>query len=313
MDPAEFGISTLPLQHVPYGPILPETLQGSNSGKIALITGAGQGIGAAISESLAKSGASVALLDINVNKLDQTKKTCLSFGVKVEAFGCDVRDQERLTEVLAQVTKQLGPIDVLVNNAGIFDQRPLIMSAFEDFWKQIEVNFKAPLMLIHALLPQMRDRGHGCIINIASRSGTVDVPMTLGYVTSKAALIRATHTLQKEMELERLDPAIHIYALHPGGVRGNMGGAGIAEDVKNKYDRNVTDEEFFKHLFKDDPSLCGQTCAWLASGQGKELRGLFLDCRQDVAKLLSIGRETLMKEKRNTLTVHFIDGYCNEP
>ena len=79
-------------------------------------------------------------------------------------------------------------------------------------------------MLIHAVLPKMRDRGHGCIINIASRSGTVDVPMTLGYVSSKAALIRATHTLQKEMELDGLDPAIHMYALHPGGVRSNMGG-----------------------------------------------------------------------------------------
>jgi short-subunit dehydrogenase len=70
----------------------------------------------------------------------------------------------------------------------------------------------------------MRDRGSGCIINIASRAGTVDVPMTLGYVTSKAALIRATHTLQKEMELEGLDPAIHLYALHPGGVKSAMGG-----------------------------------------------------------------------------------------
>ena len=79
-------------------------------------------------------------------------------------------------------------------------------------------------MLIHAVLPQMRDRGHGCIINIASRSGTVDVPMTLGYVSSKAALIRATHTLQKEMVLDELDPAIHMYALHPGGVRSSMGG-----------------------------------------------------------------------------------------
>ena len=79
-------------------------------------------------------------------------------------------------------------------------------------------------MLIHAILPRMHERGHGCIINIASRSGTVDVPMTLGYVTSKAALIRATHTLQTEMELDGLDPAIHMYALHPGGVKGNMGG-----------------------------------------------------------------------------------------
>ncbi|USP76657.1 hypothetical protein yc1106_03931 [Curvularia clavata] len=312
MDPAQFGISTLEMRHAPYGPILPEALEGSNKDKVALITGAGQGIGAAISEALAKSGASIAILDINVDRLEQTKKTCLAFGGKVEAFGCDVRDQEKITEVLAKVLNQLGPIDVLVNNAGIFDQRPFMMSSFEGFWKQIEVNFKAPLMLIHAILPQMRDRGHGCIINIASRSGTVDVPMTLGYVSSKAALIRATHTLQKEMGLDGLDPAIHMYALHPGGVRGNMGGAGAAEDVKKKYG-DLTDEEFYKHLFKDSPSLCGQTCAWLATGQGKELRGLFLDCRQDVSKLLSIGRQTLLKENRNTLTVNFIEGYCNEP
>lgn len=175
----------------------------------------------------------------------------------------------------------------------------------------------------------MRDRGQGCIINIASRSGTVDVPMTLGYVSSKAALIRATHTLQAEMELDGLDPAIQFYALHPGGVKGAMGGgkklrrrvpaetmlmfvAGAPADVKARYG-DLTDEEFFQHLFKDGPELCGQTCAWLASGQGKELRGLFLDCRQDVSRLLGIGREALIKENRNRLTVNFVEGYCNEP
>lgn len=144
MDPAQFGISTLPLQHAPYGPILPETLEGSNKGKVALITGAGHGgIGAAIAESLAKSGASIAILDINTDRLDQTKNTCLAFGGKVEAFGCDVRDQEKVAEVLAKVVNQLGPIDVLVNNAGIFELRPLMMSTFEGFWKNIEVNLKA--------------------------------------------------------------------------------------------------------------------------------------------------------------------------
>ncbi|CAN9249934.1 unnamed protein product [Alternaria alternata] len=312
MDPAQFGYSTIPLNHAPYGPIVPSALEGSNAGKVALVTGAGQGIGAAIAESLAKSGAHVAILDLNTDKLTQTKKTCSAFGGKVEAYGCDVTDMERVKDVFGQVEKQLGPIDILVNNAGIFTQRPFIMGDFETFWKQIEVNFKAPLMLIHAILPRMQKRGHGCIINIASRSGTVDVPMTLGYVTSKAALIRATHTLQTEMELDGLDPAIHMYALHPGGVKGNMGGAPAADDVKKKYG-DVTDEEFFKDLFKDGPSLCGQTCAWLASGQGKELRGLFLDCRQDVRNLLEIGRDTLLKENRNKLTVNFIEGYCNEP
>jgi NAD(P)-dependent dehydrogenase (short-subunit alcohol dehydrogenase family) len=224
MDPAQFGYSTLTMNHAPYGPILPSALEGANKGKVAVITGAGRGIGAAISESLARSGANIAILDLDTDALDQTKQTCSAFGGKVETFGCDVTNSTRIELILQQVEQQLGPIDILVNNAGIFDQRPFMMGSFEQFWRQIKVNFKAPLMLIHAMLPRMRDRGHGCIINIASRSGTVDVPMTLGYVTSKAALIRATHTLQKEIELDGLDPAIHIYALHPGGVRTNMGG-----------------------------------------------------------------------------------------
>ncbi|KAH8730338.1 short chain dehydrogenase/reductase-like protein SDR [Phaeosphaeriaceae sp. PMI808] len=312
MDPAQFGYSTFPLHHSPYSSISPSTLSGTNTGKVALITGAGQGIGAAISEALAKSGANVAILDLKIEKLKNTKAACLQHGVEILDFECDVTGEDNIKSVIDQVENQLGPIDVLVNNAGIFDQRPFIMSTFESFWRQIEVNFKAPLMLIHHILPRMRDRGNGCIINIASRSGTVDVPMTLGYVSSKAAVIRATHTLQKEMVLDGLDPAIHMYALHPGGVLTGMGGAGAAIDVKEKYG-DITDEEFFKDLFKDGPALCGQTCAYLATGRGKELRGLYLDCRQDVAKLLEIGRDTLMKENRNTLTVNFIDGYCNEP
>jgi NAD(P)-dependent dehydrogenase (short-subunit alcohol dehydrogenase family) len=143
MDPAQFGYSTIPLNHAPYGPIVPSALEGSNAGKVAVVTGAGQGIGAAIAESLAKSGANVAILDLNTDKLTQTKKTCSAFGGKIEAYGCDVTDMERVKEAFAQVEKELGPIDILVNNAGIFTQRPFIMGSFETFWKQIEVNFKA--------------------------------------------------------------------------------------------------------------------------------------------------------------------------
>ncbi|KAF2471623.1 NAD(P)-binding protein [Lindgomyces ingoldianus] len=312
MDPGEFGYSTLPLQHDPYPAISPDTLKGANGGKVAVVTGAGRGIGAAIAESLAMSGADVAILDLKVENMAQTKEACKAHGVKVEAYACDVSDQKAVVETFDSVEKELGPIEVLVNNAGILDQRPLIMSTFDDFWRQIEVNFKAPLLTIHTMLPRMRERGGGCIINIASRSGTVDVPMTLGYVTSKAALIRATHTLQMEMALDNLDPAIHLYALHPGGVLTGMGGSAAKKDVLEKYG-DVRDEKFFMELFKDPPALCGQTCAFLASGRGKDLRGLYLDCRQDVTKLLEKGRETLLKEKRNKLTVNFLEGYCNEP
>jgi len=152
MDPAQFGYSTIPLNHAPYGPIVPSALERSNAGKVAVITGAGQGIGAAIAESLAKSGAHLAILDLNTDNLIQTKKTCSAFGGKTEAYGCDVTDMDRVKEVFAQVEKDLGPIDILVNNAGIFTQRPFIMGSFDTFWKQIEVNFKAVSLSFRKLM-----------------------------------------------------------------------------------------------------------------------------------------------------------------
>jgi NAD(P)-dependent dehydrogenase (short-subunit alcohol dehydrogenase family) len=169
MDPAQFGYSTLPLQHAPYDAISATKLNGTNNGKVALVTGAGQGIGAAIAEALAKSGANVAILDLKLDNLVTTKQACLQHNVRVADFACDVTDSDKVKEVMDQVEKDLGPIDVLVNNAGIFDQRPFIMSTFDSFWRQIEVNFKAPLMLIHQMLPRMKQRGSGCIISLRDR------------------------------------------------------------------------------------------------------------------------------------------------
>jgi hypothetical protein len=88
--------------------------------------------------------------------------------------------------------------------------------------------------------------------------------------------------------------------------------AETAPDVKEKYGI-VKDEAFYKELFKDTPELCGQTCAFLAAGRGKELRGLYLDCRQDVMRLLEVGREELKEKRTNVLGVGFLEGWCNEP
>lgn len=111
MDPNEFGVSTVPLRHEPYGPITPEALSNKNAGKVAVVTGAAQGIGAAISESLAKSGANVALLDLSADRLNDTKNACESHGAKAAAYACDVVDQEAVVKTLDVIEKELGPIE----------------------------------------------------------------------------------------------------------------------------------------------------------------------------------------------------------
>jgi hypothetical protein len=91
-----------------------------------------------------------------------------------------------------------------------------------------------------------------------------------------------------------------------------MSDAGPSPEIEAKYGSGAK-EVPLKDLLKDSPTLCGQTCAWLTTGAGLELRGLYLDSRQDQTKLLELGRQKLWNEKRNVLGVRFLDGYCNEP
>jgi NAD(P)-dependent dehydrogenase (short-subunit alcohol dehydrogenase family) len=136
MDPAEFGISSLSLQHSPYRAISPEALARTNAGKVAVVTGAARGmmpislqppyplisvmlpeltshpgIGAAIAVSLAKSGAHLALLDLTSSSQDATKSACEKEGVKTIAYSCNVADLKGTTKVFGEIEKDLGAIE----------------------------------------------------------------------------------------------------------------------------------------------------------------------------------------------------------
>jgi short-subunit dehydrogenase len=188
------------------------------------------------------------------------------------------------------------------------------------------------------MLPKFRERKSGVIVNIASRAATVDFPFAVGYNSSKAAVARATSTLQEEVELDGLGDGIQLYALHPGGVPTAMAKSAyivisppplrgkkkisnptlkppeeIRQELLDRYPALTQHGTDFQALFKDPPELCGATVTYLAAGKAKELRGMYWDCRQDIERVKAYGREKLQQEGRYTLKMQFLDGYENEP
>jgi short-subunit dehydrogenase len=119
-------------------------------------------------------------------------------------------------------TQTFGPVDILVNNAGVAHGKMAFEETFEKFWSAIEINLKGTMLCIYEVLQSMRQRKSGCIINMASRAATVDMPRGVSYNSSKAAIVRATASLQEEFEEEGLGQDLHIYCLHPGGVWGAL-------------------------------------------------------------------------------------------
>jgi len=181
------------------------------------------GIGRAIAIALANTGANLALLDLSIENLEETKAACQKYeGVQVEIYKCDIADVPGVRATFASFTKTLGPVDIMVNNAGVSHGKMVSADRFEDFWQAIEINFKGTMLCIFEVLPSMRERKTGAIINLASRAATIDMPSGVSYCSSKAAVARATSTLQEELEVEGLGEDICAYSLHPGGVWGAM-------------------------------------------------------------------------------------------
>ncbi len=148
---------------------------------------------------------------------------CKQFGAAGVTFvQCNVSELESCERLVAQVLEATGGrADVLVNNAGANMLSPMYAQDPRDFLYDMAVNFNGPYCLMRLLMPTFRAQRSGCVINIASRAGTVVIPWSTSYCASKAALINLTGCVQKEADAEGFTD-IHLYSLHPGGVRSAM-------------------------------------------------------------------------------------------
>jgi NAD(P)-dependent dehydrogenase (short-subunit alcohol dehydrogenase family) len=152
------------------------------------------------------------------------------------------------------------------------------------------------------------ERRQGCIISLASRAGTVNAPFAAAYGAAKAGLIRTTAVMQMELEIGGFEDSIHMYALHPGGPRTTI--FGIDDDVRERFPHMGPIWDKFHSMFRADPALPGQVCAFLAAGKGKALRGKYFDCEQNIEQVLSQGREGL--QGLYDLKVDFMGGLPND-
>ncbi|MEV7118128.1 SDR family NAD(P)-dependent oxidoreductase [Kitasatospora griseola] len=171
----------------------------SLSGKTALVTGASRGIGRAIALGLAEAGADVALLARGAEQLRATAAAAEEFGGRVAALVCDIEDSEQIEASVGKAVAELGPLDVVVNNAGgITYSGPFHEATTEQWQREMRLNFESVLEVCRLVGPDMVGRGQGSIINISSIGGKAGLPNYSPYAVSKAAVTALTHSLAAE-------------------------------------------------------------------------------------------------------------------
>jgi NAD(P)-dependent dehydrogenase (short-subunit alcohol dehydrogenase family) len=206
------------------------------SGRVALVTGASRGIGRAAAEALAGAGATVALVARNARGLVDVVEKLTQRAAHCRTFLCDVTDPARVAALPAEVESALGPVDVLVNNAGAAASAPFLKTDPATWNSLLALNLTAVYATTRAFLPRMLERGSGRIINVASTAGLVGYAYTAAYCASKHGVVGLTRALA----LEVADKGITVNAVCPSFVDTEMTERSIATIVE-KTGRSATD------------------------------------------------------------------------
>ena len=250
------------------------------------MTGGGRGIGRAIAQALAKAGVAVAVVARTAEQLDETVDLIENAGGGAIAVTADVTDQQAVEQMVREVDQQLGPVDLLVNNAGHGGQVSPIWEADPDqWWRCIDVNLRGPFLCSHAVLPAMIARGCGRIVTVTSDSGLrPSFYYTSSYSISKTATIR----LCENLAFEEREHGISVFAIHPGAVWTAM------NEAKIKAGRQWFPKEY--EMLKDGewcgpPKPAADLVVLLASGQADALSGCYISVDDDVNQMISRAEE----------------------
>lgn len=204
------------------------------TGQVAIVTGAGRGLGRIIAESLAAAGAKIACVDVNAELLAQSVAAIQGAGGTALALTCDVTNSERVNEVVDEVVKTWGGLQILVNNAGITRDNVVMRMKDEQWDAVIGINLKGTFLFTRAAARPMIKGHRGRIINIASVSGLMGNPGQANYSASKAGVIGLTRTVAKELA----GRSITVNAVAPGFIATDMTAA-LGEELLEKIKKEI--------------------------------------------------------------------------
>lgn len=184
------------------------------AGTRALVTGASSGIGAALAERFAASGATVGICARREDRLHEVLARCRAHAPASRAWVCDLADLARVDDLARRAVDELGGVDVLVNNAGVPKRRRVLELDPATVEAVMRVNYLSPVRLTLALLPHMAARGSGLVVNVASVAATLSSPGEAAYDASKAALA----VFSEAMAVDLWDTGVRVLVVYPGVV-----------------------------------------------------------------------------------------------
>jgi NADP-dependent 3-hydroxy acid dehydrogenase YdfG len=187
------------------------------AGKVAVVTGAGSGIGQALAVELGKSGARLAISDVDVEALGLTEQRLIAIGALVKADRLDVTEREQFLAYADAVNKHFGKVNQIYNNAGIAFVGDVEVSQFKDIERVMDVDFWGVVNGTKAFLPHLIASGDGHVVNVSSLFGLFSVPGQSAYNSAKFAVRGFTEALRQEMLLA--GHPVAVTAVHPGGIK----------------------------------------------------------------------------------------------
>ena len=239
------------------------------NGKVAIVTGAARGIGAAIAKKLAENGADVAICDLKADWCEETVSALTALGVKAKGYGVNVAVSAEVDACVKQILVDFGRIDIMVNNAGITKDGLLMRMSDEDWDAVLNVNLKGTFLFTRAVSrPMMKNKAAdgtqlgGSIINIASVVGIMGNAGQANYTASKGGVIALTKTTAKELGSRN----VRCNAVAPGFIQSKMTDV-LPEEVKKAYMETIPLKRFGT---VEDIAKC---VAWLAGDESAYVTG----------------------------------------